>query len=362
VECYIRKMESGDESVYLTFLDSLKSRPFRSHYQWLYKENPHGEALTWLVIHHRNGTIIGATSIFPRRVWFRDGITLGCCGGDTLVDPMFRRRGIATELHRVSRPGAAEAGIRFQYGLPNTANTGAHLKAASYFPGSFQEIRILLRIDPVINKVNLGGILPAGLLRLGSGMLWLHIKPKLSRSTDWDKNIKVVSEFDKRFDKLMESVTPAFNICGVRDSRYLNWRYFKSPRRVHTILGYEEQGILHGFAALEFYNDRCYLFDFFIRKEDELVERFISCLIRFVMSKGSHMLTWTANPAGPYVKNFLQCAFRIRKGTNLPLEVHVPNEDRDLEYLTKLENWYLDYADFDYESVTKTTTLSIMGR
>jgi GNAT superfamily N-acetyltransferase len=351
-------MESGDENVYLAFIGRLKSHPFPRRYQWLYKENPHGEALTWLVIHHRNGTIIGATSIFPRRVWLRDGITLGCCGGDTFVDPTFQRRGIATELHRASRPGAAEAGIRFQYGLPNVANAGAHQKAGSYFPGGFQEIRILLRIEPVINKLNLGGILPTGLLRLGSGILWLYIKPKLSKSIDWDKNIKIVSEFDRRFDKLMESVTPAFNICGVRDSGYLNWRYFKNPLRVHTILSYEEQGILQGFAALEFYKDRCYLFDFFIKREDELVEKFISCLIKFVMSKGSHMLTWIANPTGPYIKNFLQFAFRIKKGSNFPLEVHLPHEDKDLKYLTKLENWYLSYADFDYESATNTGDLS----
>jgi GNAT superfamily N-acetyltransferase len=348
MEWYIRKMESGDENVYLKFMDGLiRTYSFSSHYQWLYKENPHGKALTWLVIHHESGNIIGATSVFPRKVWLRDKITLGCCGGDTFVDPMFQRRGIATELHRVSRDGAAEAGIRFQYGLPNLPNIGAHLKAGSHFPGNFQEMRILLRTEPAINKLNLGRIFPTGLLRFGSRILWLYIKPKLSESIDWDENINNVSEFDNRFDKLMETVTPTFNICSVRDSQYLTWRYFKNPQRVHTILSYEEEGILHGFAVLEFYNDRSYLFDFFVKREDELVENFVSALIRFVISKGSHMLTWCINPTGPYIKNFLHCAFRIKKGTRFPLEVLVPNDDEDLEYLTKLGNWYLTSGDFD---------------
>ena len=352
MEWHIRKMESRDENAFLKFMDKLiRPYSFPSHYQWLYKENPHGKALTWLVIHHESGNIIGATSTFPRKVWLRDKITLGCCGGDALVDPTFRRRGIATELHRVSRDESAEAGIRFQYGLPNEENAGAHLKVGTHFPGNFQTMGILLRIEPVINELNLGGIFPAWLLRFGSKILQLYIKPNLSKSMDLDKNISIVSEFDSRFAKLIETETPTFNICGVRDNQFLTWRYFKNPHRVHTILSYEEQGILHGFAVLEFCNSRCYLFDFFVKREDELVENFVNAIIRFVISKGSHVLTWTANPTGPYIKNFLHCKFRslrrMRKGTSHPLSVLVPNDDKDLGYLTKLGNWYLTEGDFD---------------
>lgn len=351
MEWYIRKIESEDENAYLKFIEGQTESSFVSRYQWLYRGNPHGKAETWVAIEGESQNIVAATSVFPRKVWLREKIALGCAGGDTFVDPIFQRRGIATELHRVSRDGAAEAGIRFQYGLPNLENTGAHLKAGSHFPGDFQEMRILLRIEPVINKLSLSGIVPTWLSKLGSKIVWQYIKPKLSKTINWETDLKNISGFDGRFDKLMETVTPTFNICGVRDSQYLTWRYLKNPQKGHTILSYEERGALHGFAVLQFYNNRCYLFDFFVKKENELVESFISGLINFAISKGSRLITWRVNPIGPYIKHFLHCGFKIRRDTTFPLEVLVPNDDTDLEYLTNFSNWYLTFGDFDIESI-----------
>lgn len=353
MEWYTRELKPQDRDSFLSFLGRrITSVSVAGHYQWLYRENPHGEALTWLAILRGSEEIIGCTSIFPRKVWVRDRVTLGCVGGDTFIDPMFRRRGIATELLRVSREGMAKSGIRFHYGFPNAENFVPHLKVGSIHPGDFQEMRILLRIEPVLKKLKLGGKLFAGLSKFGDKILSLYIEARLPKSINWDENIKIISNFDNKFDKLVETVVPSFNICGIRDSNYLNWRYCKNPMKAHTILSYDEKDISHGFAVLQFIGNRYYIFDFFVKTEDKLVENFISALVKFALSKGSELITWGINPTGPYVKNFLRCGFNLQNNlTYRTFHVLPPDDDSDLEYLANLKNWYLTFGDYDIESL-----------
>ncbi len=348
MEWYIRKMEPQDENAYLQFLGGLiKARPVSIHYQWLYRGNPHGEALTWLAIDRKEENIIGCTSVFPKKVWVKDKVILGCVGGDTFVDPNYQRRGIATKMHQVSCVGAAEAGIRFQYGFPNVENTGAHLKAGSHFPGDFQVIKCFLRIEPIVRKLNLGKTLSTGMSKLGNKILSLYVRSKLSGITDRDEKLERISSFDNRFDRLMETALPSFNICVVRDSQYLGWRYFKNHQENRIILGYEHEGTVHGFAVLEFEKNTCCLFDFFVRKEDGLIEDFIDALLKFLISRGYESVWLGVNASGNYIKNFSHFGFKLIHFEKNPLEVLLPDDDKDIDYLTDLKNWYLTLGDTD---------------
>jgi GNAT superfamily N-acetyltransferase len=351
MEWYIRELKPRDRDSFLDFLGRrITSVSVSNHYQWLYRENPHGQALTWLAINCSTEKIIGCTSLFPRKVWVRGSVTLGCVGGDTFIDPMFRRKGIATELLRASREGMAKNGLKFHYGFPNADNFVPHLKAGSIHPGDFQEIRLLLRIEPAFRKLKLEQKIPVCLSKFGNKFLSFYIKSRLPRSMD--ENINIVSKFDNRFDKLIETVIPSFNICGIRDSNYLNWRYCKNPLNDYTILSYCDRDIFHGFAVLQLIGNRYYMFDFFVKTDDKLVESFISALVKFVLSKGCELITWGINPRGPYVKNFLRCGFNLQNnhayGT---FHVLLPNAGNNLEYLTDLKNWYLTFGDYDIESL-----------
>lgn len=346
-------MKSEDRDPYLNFLGHrITYVPVSSHYQWLYQENPHGKAITWLAIHRKSDEIIGCTSIFPRRIWFRGQIILGCVGGDTFVDPNFRRRGIAKQLHQISISEMRETGIKFHYGFPNSANLGAFLKSGGCHPGNFREMRLLLRSQRIVAKLKLGETLSSRLTRFADIFISLYINFKLRGSTHDDGNLKKISRFSTSFDKLVEEVIPSYNVCCVRDSEYLTWRYFGNPLKAHTILSYEEEGSLHGFAAIEFCGDRCIIFDFFVRNEQEIVRNFLCNLIRYAITKNSNSIISTINPEGLYYRHFLTCGFKSGShSTELPLMVLTANEDEDIEYMRNIGNWYLTHGDYDIESI-----------
>src|SRR4030095_397250 len=95
-----------------------------ARYDWLYKSNPHGEALTWLAFERTSGEAVGCTSIFPRRVIVCGHKRIGGIGGDCFIEPRVRRQGLATALHSASFAEMRAGGVDFMYGPPTPNNLG----------------------------------------------------------------------------------------------------------------------------------------------------------------------------------------------------------------------------------------------
>jgi hypothetical protein len=60
--------------------------------------------------------------------------------------------------------------------------------------------------------------------------------------------VRVVEAFDARWDALWERLAPRTDVAGVRDARYLRWRYLARPDTRYEILAAEAAG-----GALEGY-------------------------------------------------------------------------------------------------------------
>jgi GNAT superfamily N-acetyltransferase len=348
---HIRRMESRDLEAFLKFLGRrITYMQVEKHYHWLYEQNPHGHALTWLSIHKDTEKIIGCTSIFPRKMRMNGQTILGSVGGDTFVDPKFRRQGIAKGLHNVSLEDMRKNEINFHFGFPVPANLGAFIKGGAYYPGDFKSIRFISDAEIILNKIKL----PQSLMRFFAKgidpVLKLYIRGVLSRGKSHRGELRTVKHFDSKFDTLMQEITPLFEICGIRDSEYLNWRYFKNPLKAHTVISYEKNGELHGLAALEMRETKCVIFDFFARPTDLLVEDFICRIVEYGIHNGAKAVSTMINPSGPYVHCFKSCGFHAGLGVKKPLMVLTAHDDPYADELQKLSNWYLSYGDQDVEA------------
>jgi len=348
---HIRRMEPRDLEEFLPFLGRrITYMQVEKHYRWLYEQNPHGHALTWLTIHNDTEKIIGCTSIFPRKMWFNGRTVLGSIGGDTFVDPKFRRQGIAKGLHTVSIEDMRKSGIKFHFGFPVPANLGAFLKGGAYNPGDFIAIRFVSSADAILKKIKLPHYLIPFFTK-GLGLFFKpYLKSVLSRGKSNLGELLITQHFDNKFDRLMEEIKPLFKICGVRDSEYLNWRYFKNPLHAHTIVSYEQNGQLHGLAALEMRESKCVIFDFFVRPTDLLVNDFICRIVEYAIQNGAKTVSTMINPSGPYMHCFKNCRFLKAFGDKKPLMVLTAHDDRNADEMQKFSNWYLSYGDEDIEA------------
>src|SRR6185369_10435684 len=116
-------------------------------YRWLYLDNPHGIARTYAAI-AKTGAPVAITSLFPRRVQVGSRVLTGAIGGDAYVTPRFRRRGLATDLHRLAL-ASMDDGLSFMFGPPEPNNLRALLTAGSTITGAVRRYARPLRIRPI---------------------------------------------------------------------------------------------------------------------------------------------------------------------------------------------------------------------
>ena len=76
-------------------------QPVESRYLWIYENNPHGGAASWVAEDSTSAQVIACTSCFPRRLFVAETEVLGCVGGDTFVHPDWRQRGIDSKIRQL---------------------------------------------------------------------------------------------------------------------------------------------------------------------------------------------------------------------------------------------------------------------
>lgn len=171
-------------------------------HQWLYEDNPHGRALTWIAVEDDTKEVAGCTSFF-RRTLIVDGKEVGgALGGDGFVRPRFRRRGLGAAMHRASRAGMSEHGIAVMFGTPMPANLTPLTQA-----GARSITETVQYARPI-----LPGALGGALDRL--------IAPA---------RLDPMVEDDPRVDAVWSETAPELGIATVRDARFYTWRFLRSP-------------------------------------------------------------------------------------------------------------------------------------
>src|SRR5690348_4112158 len=120
----LRAGEQDRPTVLSLLAEHLPGTDVARRHAWLYEQNPHGRAVTFLAF-GSGGVPAGLTSLFPRRVVVDGHLRTGAMGGDGYVRPVFRRRGVATALHRAclaTMRGAHDRGdpeaVEFMFGAP----------------------------------------------------------------------------------------------------------------------------------------------------------------------------------------------------------------------------------------------------
>jgi hypothetical protein len=149
-EYLIRQASTGDRDQLIRLISMMDYVTDGSaRYQWLYASNPHGPARSWIAIERRTGRAVACTSFFPRRLIVDGMLRRGALGGDALVEPPARRRGLAKALHRASFASFAEGDVEFMYGPPYEDNLQALVKAGSNLVGKVESCVRLLSLPPL---------------------------------------------------------------------------------------------------------------------------------------------------------------------------------------------------------------------
>lgn len=212
-----------------------------TRYPWLYLDNPHGVARTYVALTSDDGMPVGITSLFPRAVQVGEREVTGAIGGDAFVTPRFRRRGIVTRLHRLALSGL-DARLSFMFGPPEPNNLKALLQAGARLTGAVRRYRRPLGIT------SLGRLGVA--LEPARGIVERLLEPKSPGLT----LVPLGGQPDPRVDDVWHRVSAAIardgGVSPVRDATFYAWRFGLAPTKgTRAFLALKDGAAIGAFAV-----------------------------------------------------------------------------------------------------------------
>lgn len=213
LSCMVRLAGPGDRpAIVAAIAELLLGIDVARRHRWLYEENPHGPALTWIARDGSTGQVAGVTSFFPRRIVAQGREVTAALGGDCYVRPAFRRRGIASALHGMARRDMSRFGIEVMFGTPTPANV---TPLAQHCTRDVVEVVRYAR--------------PVGAAALGLSPRLDFIARRVLQPRSRGLVLDPFCERDLRVDGIWDQTRPELGIATVRDAEFYDWRFRRSP-------------------------------------------------------------------------------------------------------------------------------------
>lgn len=342
----IRPANHGDREHVIRLMGKVYPGDMRQRCAWLYENNPHGDALTWIAIERESGEAVGCTSIFPRRVMVTGRERIGGIGGDCFIEPRVRRQGLATALHAVSFAQMREGGVDFMYGPPTPNNLGALVKAGSHLVTSYKRW-----VRPLTSR----GAYRAAFSRVptkGQAQL-AHIPimvfDRLTKSDASGFTVEEVYEFGVEFDTMFERAAAQHKVACVRMRDYLAWRYLDAPAHRQTPLAVRHRGELIGFLAVERAGEFAAIADLFSGPDAKIMDAILQLAIDYAGAAGCSVLEMSTTQDSALARRLRRHGFIGREERGF--QVAVENDDPQLDALTTAQSWHFTEADQDMDRV-----------
>lgn len=315
----------------------------RKRYDWIYQENPHGKALNWAALEIGSGSLVGTTSLFPRKMKF-DGKTVRVgIAGDFAVNREHRGSNVAIRLQRAVVTSMNQNYFKFIYGISNRQAELVQLRVGYVRLGKIHRWTKLLKTRKYFKAFPLR---------------WLMSKPldfvmkNLSKEDRYRRaegyTIEKLNSFDQRFDLLWKRASSQFNIIGERSKDYLNWRYGKSPRRnyhVFSLIQKDNQEIW-GYAVYYIRNKKGFIADMLFLNFGSALDNLLSEFILYLRGQDVESISVLLLGCPSLARKLRSFGFFRRDGESSVL-VYLDRSSPDTDFILDRNNWFLLEGDRD---------------
>jgi hypothetical protein len=301
--------------------------------------------------------IVSVCTVTPKRLWRNGKDRLWGEIGDTFTDEPYLRKGMFAAVVTGSRSRAQAAGVGIVYGLPNGQSLAGYLKKLDFavkhdlvFDGftavlSTQSLGVRRAKSPALKGVLSHPWVARGTRRLAQAA-WTVAGPRR-------RGVTVASEttFGPEFDALWERAKTSLPNAQVRDARYLDWRYMRSPFPF-VVLAARKDGNLLGYAAtLTIRHGEegpfCHtiLLDWlFDPTREDAAQALLAGVLRHAFSERADVLSAVVSTSSPLQLPFSRSGF-LRRPRPMPVIVHRSEEGQ--AFLADPSPWHFTLSDTD---------------
>jgi hypothetical protein len=342
----IRTADDDDRQHVIRLMGNVYARDMAGRYDWLYRSNPHGRALTWLAIERASGEAVGCTSIFPRRVIVNGRERIGSIGGDCYIEPRVRRRGLATALHLASFAEMGASGVEFMYGPPTPNNLGALVKAGSHLVTGYRRW-----VRPLTSR----GAYRAAFSRMPTKFearlagLPIMVLDRLTRTDATGFTLEQVYEFGPEFGEMFNHAAATHPVACSRDVEYMTWKYHHAPSERQVPLAVKYEGETLGFVALERCGEYASIADIFCANDSKLIDATLQLVIEHATAEGCSSLEINMTEECAVAHRLLRHGFIKRDERGF--QVALASDDSQIGVLLDAGSWHFTEADQDMDTV-----------
>ncbi len=220
---------------------------------WRYDENPLGRAVSFMS-RATDGEGVSGYACSPRlAVPFGDASARAIVGetGDVMTHPEWRKKGLFSALDRAAMVETARLGWPMVFGLPNRRSAHIFLELGWENVGTLRSWTFVLESGAAARRERAAeGRLRALLVPLGA---WRgrRARARLARASG-PLTTREIDRFPESVGALSAAVEARFAWMVRRDAAYLDWRFTKSPSRLHRCIGaFDARGELAGYAVVQ---------------------------------------------------------------------------------------------------------------
>ena len=240
-----RQYRPGDERQILelrrlVFGDGDEQRNTESYWRWEFRDNPAGCARIWLAV--AADGIVGQYAVIPVRMQYCGEVVMGSLSLDTMTHPDFRRQAVFATLANKLYEELERESIPVTYGFPNKNSVEGFVTKLDWE----YLCSLAVFVKPLNASLVAERFIPRGTVLTPVRALLTVLLGPLCRPAgippEEHLEMRWIDRFDSRFDDLWARVAPRYRIAVVRDSTYLNWRYFENPARDYRTMVAERAG------------------------------------------------------------------------------------------------------------------------
>jgi len=273
-------LDSDEDLLIATLARHLNPLFDASRFDWLYRDNPHGQGRAWIAADIDTGEVVGASGAFPRRLYVNAREELGWVLGDFCISSQYRSLGPALQLLRASLDAVDPGGEALCYDFPSTTMMALYRRLGVTAIGDMIRLAKPLRIDRKAEEIVESRLMRKGVTIAGNALLSLfHGPPRPNVRLD-------IAAHDGRcqqeFTDLAQEINGRYGICIQRSADYLNWRYLDCPLFKFEMLTARRDGTLVGYLVYTVGEEDGVLVDLFGHQETSaigaLVDRAVSIL------------------------------------------------------------------------------------
>lgn len=316
-----------------------------TRFDWLYQNNPHGQARAWIALDERDGTVVGMASAFPRRVYIGEpeGERVGWVLGDFCINDRYRSLGPALQLQRACLTEVDSEAIAFCYDFPSTRMMAVYKRLGVNPLGQMLRLAKALRVDRKVSKVVKSALVANGLSTVGNVVLALRDYRIRDRGT----LTIALHEGDcgEEFSTLARRIGGRYGVCTQRSAEYLNWRYLANPLSRYELLTVRVDGVLSAYTFFTHNGADVILEDLFGIDNRVIISSMIDEAVTLSRDRGVITVSIPLLESHPWLPLFQQLGFQVREAS--PIIGYTSPRHQSMRNMFGDMGWFLTYGDRD---------------